>query len=99
MLEHHILCICNFRILLFSFEYLEFYMQVLTDVQKRDGSFELRTIFYTQTVRNKDAYTKETKDGSYIYQILSRSSRIQGWKKCRKIGHFTSLMIFKALLV
>ena len=75
-------------------------MQVLTDVQKRDGSLELGTIFYTQTVRNKDAYTqRETKDGSYVYQILSRSSRIQGWKKCQKIGHFTSLMIFKALLV
>ena len=36
-------------------------MQVLTDVQKRDGSFELGTIFYTQTVRNKDAYTKGDK--------------------------------------
>ena len=61
MFEHHILCICNFRILLFSFEYLEFYMQVLTDVQKRYGSFELGTIFYTQTVRNKDACTKGDK--------------------------------------
>ena len=61
MLEPRILHICNFRILLFSFEYLEFYMQVLTDVQKRDGSFELGTIFYTQTVRNKDAYTKGDK--------------------------------------
>ena len=61
MLEHHILRICNFRILLFSFEYLEFYKQVLTDVQKRDGSFELGTIFYTQTVRNKNTYTKGDK--------------------------------------
>ena len=42
-------------------------MQVLTDVQKRDGILELGTIFYTQTVRNKDAYTKETKDGSFVY--------------------------------
>ena len=36
-------------------------MQVLTDVQKRDGTFELGTIFFTQTVRNKDAYTKGDK--------------------------------------
>ena len=36
-------------------------MQVVTDVQKRDATFELRTIFYTQTVRNKDAYTKGDK--------------------------------------
>ena len=36
-------------------------MQALTNVQKRDGSFELETIFYTQTVRNKDAYTKGDK--------------------------------------
>ena len=36
-------------------------MQVLTDVQKRDGTFELGTIFYTQTVRNKDVYTKGDK--------------------------------------
>ena len=35
MLEHRILHICNFGILLFCFEYLEFqHMQVLTDVQK-----------------------------------------------------------------
>ena len=36
-------------------------MQVLTDVQKRDGTFELGTIFYTQTVKNKDTYTKGDK--------------------------------------
>ena len=36
-------------------------MQVLTDVQKRDGTFELGTIFYTQTVRKKDATTKGDK--------------------------------------
>ena len=36
-------------------------MQVLTDVQKRDGSFEPGTIFYTQTVRNRDTYTKGDK--------------------------------------
>ena len=36
-------------------------MQVLTDVQKRNGTFELGTAFYTQTVRNKDAYTKGDK--------------------------------------
>ena len=36
-------------------------MQVLTDVQKGDGTFELGTIFYTQTVRNKDGYTKGDK--------------------------------------
>ena len=93
MLEPRILHICNFRILLFSFEYLEFYMQVLTDVQKRDGSFTHRLLGIRMPTQ------RETKDGSYVYQILSRSSRIRGWKKCQKIGHFTSLMIFKALLV
>ena len=36
-------------------------MQVFTDVEKRDGTFELGTVFYTQTVRNKDAYTKGDK--------------------------------------
>ena len=41
-------------------------MQVLTDVQKRDGTYELGTIFYTQIVRNKDAYTKGDK-GWFIH--------------------------------
>ena len=36
-------------------------MQVLTDVQKKDGTFELGTLFYTQTIRNKDTCTKGDK--------------------------------------
>ena len=36
-------------------------MQVIADVEKRNGTFELRTVFYTQTARNKDAYTKGEK--------------------------------------
>ena len=36
-------------------------MQVLTDVQKKDSTFELGTLFYTQTIRNMDTYTKGDK--------------------------------------
>ena len=66
-------------------------MQVLTDVQKRDGTFELGT---HRLLGIRMPTQRETKHGSYVYQILSRSSRIPGWKKCQKIGHFTSLMTF-----
>ena len=58
-------------------------MQVLTDVQKRDGTFELGTITH-RLLGIRMPTQRETKDGSYVYQILSRSSRIQGWKKCQK---------------
>ena len=60
-------------------------MQVLTDVQKRDGSFELGLSFTHRLLGIRMPTQRETKDCSYVYQILSRSSRIQGWKKCQKL--------------
>ena len=42
---------------------------------------------------------KETKDGSYIYWTLQRTSMILGWKNCQEIGHYTFLMICEALVV
>ena len=42
---------------------------------------------------------RETKDGSYIYQIFQEARGSKGGKSVKKIGHFTSSMTFKALLV
>ena len=74
-------------------------MQVLNDVQKRYGTLSWGLSFTHRLLGIRMPTQREIKDGSYIYQISSRSLRIPGWKKCQKIGHFTSSMTFKALLV
>ena len=66
-------------------------MQVLTNVQKRDSTFELGTIFYTQTVRNKDAYTKG--DKRWFIHLLDTIKKLED-SMVKKVSKNRTLYFF-----
>ena len=55
-------------------------MQVLTDVQKRIALLSWGLCSTHRLLGIRTQTQKETKDGSYIYQTLQRTSMIPGWK-------------------
>ena len=69
-------------------------MQVLTDVQKKDGTFELGTLFYAHTIRNKDAYTKGDKRWFICLSDITKNlddPRVEKLSKNRTLYFFVDM--------
>ena len=66
-------------------------MQVIADVEKRDGTFKLGTVFYTQTARNKDAYTKGEK--RWFIHLLDNNKELND-PRVEKLSKIQTLYFF-----